>query len=58
MKNGIIIYLEDTECGNVRVMGKVVGNPDQSRDLAEEIMEQLMMDNPAEPTHEAPALLQ
>ncbi len=43
MKNGVIIYLEDTENGNVRVLGEVVGNPDQSRELADEVLVKLMV---------------
>ena len=42
MENGVIIYIEDTEFGNVRILGKVVGNPDQSRDLADDILVRLM----------------
>jgi hypothetical protein len=44
MKNGVIIYLEDTEGGNIRVLGEVVGNPDQSKDLADELLVKLMVE--------------
>ena len=55
MENGIIIYLEDTEGGNIRVLGKVVGNPNQSRELADEIMLNLVSEST---TLEAPTSLQ
>ena len=55
MENGIIIYLEDTEGGNIRVLGKVVGNPNQSRELADEIMLNLVADST---TLDAPTSLQ
>ena len=42
MKNGVIIYIEDTECGNVRVTGEVVGQPDQSKELADGILVKVM----------------
>ena len=42
MKNGVIIYLEDTEHGNVRVLAEVVGRPDQSKELADDIMISVM----------------
>lgn len=39
--NGIVLYLEDVgECG-VRIVGRVVGDPDQSRILADEIVVEL-----------------
>jgi hypothetical protein len=42
MENGVIIYIEDSECGNVRIHGKVIGNPGQSKELADGILVQLM----------------
>ena len=39
--NGIVLYLEDTENNGIRVVGRVVGDPQQSRLLAEEIVVEL-----------------
>lgn len=58
MENGVIIYLEDTEGGNIRVLGKVVGNPDQSKELADDILINLMADAHGECLHVAPQSLQ
>lgn len=39
--NGIVLYLEDTDNNGVRVVGRAVGDPQQSRLLAEEIVIEL-----------------
>lgn len=39
--NGIVLYIEDVEDIGVRIINRVVGNPDQSRLLAEEIIVEL-----------------
>lgn len=39
--NGIVLYLEDTENNGIRVIGRAVGDPQQSRLLAEEIVIEL-----------------
>ena len=39
--NGIVLYLEDTEDNGIRVIGRSVGDPRQSRLLAEEIIVEL-----------------
>ena len=41
LTNGIVLYLEDTENNGVRVIGRAVGDPQQSRLLAEEIVIEL-----------------
>jgi len=38
MKNGVVLYLEDNEDGTVRILARVIGDPDQSRELADEIL--------------------
>lgn len=38
MENGVVLYLEDNEDGTVRILGRVIGEPDQSRELADEIL--------------------
>lgn len=58
MENGVIIYLEDTENGNIRVLGKVVGNPDQSKDLADELLVKLMVEAHQPFIHDMPTSLQ
>ena len=52
MQNGVIIYIEDTEDGNIRIFGRVVGQPDQSKELADDILIQAMAE-----AHEALAYL-
>jgi len=39
--NGIVLYLEDVGENGVRIIGRVVGDPDQSRILADEIVVEL-----------------
>ena len=39
--NGIVLYLEDTENNGIRVIGRSVGEPQQSMLLAQEIMVEL-----------------
>ena len=39
--NGIVLYLEDTEENGIRVIGRSVGEPQQSMLLAQEIMVEL-----------------
>lgn len=41
MENGVVIYLEDTEHG-IRIIGQIVGKPEQSKELADEIMLELI----------------
>ena len=41
LTNGIVLYLEDTENNGVRVIGRAVGDPQQSRLLADEIVIEL-----------------
>lgn len=43
MENGVVLYLEDTEYG-VRIVGQIIGKPDQSKELADEILFELMGD--------------
>lgn len=58
MKNGVIIYLEDSECGNVRVLGEIVGKPAQSKELADELLVQLMVEAHQPHVHDMPTSLQ
>lgn len=39
--NGIVLYLEDTGEHGIRITGRAVGNPEQSKLLAQEIMVEL-----------------
>lgn len=39
--NGIVLYLEDVGENGIRIVGRVVGQPDQSKLLAEEIVVEL-----------------
>lgn len=41
MTNGMVLYLEDTGENGIRITGRVVGNPEQSRLLAQEIVVEL-----------------
>ena len=43
MENGVVIYLEDTEHG-IKIIGKIVRKPEQSKELADEIMLELIGD--------------
>ena len=43
MENGVVLYLEDPEFG-VRIVGQISGKPDQSKELADEILFELMGD--------------
>lgn len=58
MENGVIIYIEDSECGNIRVLGKIVGKPEQSRELADEILIQIMAETHRQLNHLTPESLQ
>lgn len=39
--NGIVLYLEDVGDNGIRIVGRVVGQPEQSKLLAEEIVVEL-----------------
>ena len=39
--NGIVLYLEDTGEHGIRITGRAVGNPEQSKMLVQEIMVEL-----------------
>lgn len=39
--NGIVLYLEDVGEDGVRITGRAVGNPDQSKELANDIVIEL-----------------
>ena len=39
--NGIVLYLEDTEEHGVRIIGRSIGEPQQSMILAQEIITEL-----------------
>jgi len=56
MENGVIIYLEDTEGGNIRAFGKIVGNPDQSKEVADSILVHLMAEANRTTIHMATSL--
>ena len=56
MENGVIIYLEDTEGGNIRAFGKIVGNPDQSKEVADNILVHLMAEANRTTIHMATSL--
>lgn len=38
----VIIYLQDTEDGRIQVSVEAIGEPDQSLELANDIMEEVM----------------
>jgi len=40
--NVIIIYLEDTEDGNVLVSAEALGNPEGALDLANEVLSEIL----------------
>ena len=58
MENGVIIFIEDSECGNIRVTGKVVGKPEQSKDLADDILVQIMAETHRQLAYLTPESLQ
>lgn len=39
--NAVAIYLEDAGDGVIRVSAQIIGDPDQSKDLADDILEDL-----------------
>ncbi len=44
MENGVILYFEDTDHG-IRIIGQIIGKPEQSKELADDIMYELMGDS-------------
>ena len=40
--NAIAIYLEDAGDGIIRISAQIIGQPDQSKELADEILEELV----------------
>lgn len=40
--NAVAIYLEDSEDGVIRVSAQLIGHPDQSKELADEILEEIV----------------
>lgn len=40
--HAVAIYLEDAEDGIVKITAQVIGQPDQSKELADEILEELV----------------
>lgn len=42
MKNGVVIYLEDNDDDGIMIVGRIIGNPVQSRELADDIMMDLV----------------
>jgi len=40
--NAVAIYLEDSEDGIIRVSAQLIGQPDQSKELADEILEEIV----------------
>lgn len=45
MKNGVVLYLEDSEDGTTQIIGRIVGDPKQSKELADEILMDLIGTN-------------
>ena len=40
--NAVAIYLEDSEDGIIRVSAQLIGHPDQSKELADEILGEIV----------------
>jgi len=40
--HAIAIYLEDADDGIIRISAQIIGQPDQSKELADEILEELV----------------
>ena len=51
--NAIAIYLEDAGDGIIRISAQIIGRPDQSKELADEILEELIGCEGIQPTTES-----
>ena len=40
--HAVAIYLEDSEDGIIKITAQIIGQPDQSKELADEILEELV----------------
>ena len=47
--NAVAIYLEDAGDGVIRISAQIIGQPDQSKELADEILEELIECNGIQP---------
>lgn len=47
--HAVAIYLEDAGNGIIRITAQIIGNPDQSKELADEILEELVGMNGIQP---------
>ena len=51
--NAVAIYLEDAGDGVIRVSAQIIGHPDQSKELADEILEELIDCNGIQPVKDS-----
>lgn len=51
--NAIAIYLEDAGDGIIRISAQIIGQPDQSKELADEILEELVGCDGIQQVHES-----
>ena len=51
--NAVAIYLEDAGDGVIRVSAQIIGQPDQSKELADEILEELVDCNGIQPVQDS-----
>lgn len=51
--NAVAIYLEDAGDGVIRVSAQLIGQPDQSKELADEILEELVDCNNIQPAKDS-----
>lgn len=51
--HAVAIYLEDAGDGVIRISAQIIGQPDQSKELADEILEELVGCNGIQPTQDS-----
>ena len=51
--NAVAIYLEDAGDGIIRISAQIIGQPDQSKDLADDILEELIGTNGIQPAKDS-----
>ena len=51
--NAVAIYLEDAGDGVIRVSAQLIGQPDQSKELADEILDELFECNGIQPVKDS-----
>ena len=51
--HAVAIYLEDAGDGIIRISAQIIGQPDQSKELADEILEELVGCNGIQPTQDS-----